>query len=307
MKLISVNYHYFRDVSTGNGIYPVSRRDFLKQIDLISKNYEFISQSDVPNLKYKKNGKNKCLLTFDDGLKEQMDAFDILKSIGVPSTFYVSTDAIQYKKAIDVHKIHYIRSEVKDSELFYQAKKNLDIKEIKFDRNILDKQYRYDSNEAKELKYLLNFIISDNEKKKFIDSIFKNLISQESKFCEDTYMNENDIINLHKYGCLGTHGASHRALGILSENEAKDDIIRSVDFLEKIIGSKVPSLSYPYGGPTAVPDLPNDFFCRLGLEFALTMERGINKFPIESIYQLKRFDTNDVIGGKFYNKGYFND
>ena len=50
MNLISVNYHYFRESKSSNGIYPISKKSFLNQIDLLSRDYEFILQEDVNKL-----------------------------------------------------------------------------------------------------------------------------------------------------------------------------------------------------------------------------------------------------------------
>jgi peptidoglycan/xylan/chitin deacetylase (PgdA/CDA1 family) len=76
MQLLAVNYHYFREEKYENGIYPLTKREFLNQIDELSKYYEFISQNDlIDKIKNKKySNKKYCLLTFDDGLKEQMNA-----------------------------------------------------------------------------------------------------------------------------------------------------------------------------------------------------------------------------------------
>ena len=114
-------------------------------------------------------------------------------------------------------------------------------------------------------------------------------------------------MKLHNAGALGTHSASHRALGALEVSDAKDDIIRSVNFLQRVTGEQVPSISYPYGGPTAVPNLDKAFYDSLGLKFGLTMFRGVNSLPVDDSFLIKRFDTNDVVGGKAYKEEYFSE
>jgi len=306
MNIISVNYHYFRENSTGNGIYPINKSKLLKQIDLLAQSYEFATQELVVSGNYPNANKDFCLLTFDDGLKEQINAFDILHGIGVPCVFYVTTDAIEYKKAIDVHKIHYVRSRLSDTEVISLISDDVDLSSYEFDEYILEKQYRYDDSGAKKLKYLLNFILDRQKKEELIDKIFSDLVTSESDFCKDLYMDQGDILKLHKAGALGTHSASHRALGTLELTDAKDDITRSVDFLRRVTGENVPSISYPYGGPTAVPTIDKTFYENLGLKFGLTMFRGVNSLPLEDSFLIKRFDTNDVIGGKSYKEEHFN-
>lgn len=307
MKLISVNYHYFREEFSKTGIYPICKKRLLNQIDLLAKNYEFVTQDQVISGNYPASNKDFCLLTFDDGLKEQIDAFDVLREIGVPCVCYVTTDAIEHKKAIDVHKIHHIRSHISDSEVISLISDDVDLSACKLDESILARQYRYDTPEARKLKYLLNFILDRKTKEELIDKIFTGLVSTESEFCCSLYMDQNDILKLHNAGALGTHSASHRPLGTLSSSDAKDDIIRSVAFLERVTGDLVPSISYPYGGPTAVPNLDRVFYNSLGLKFGLTMLRGVNTLPLNDPFFIKRFDTNDVVGGKAYKEEYFNE
>jgi len=300
MKLISVNYHYFRESSTGSGIYPIKKNQLLKQVDLLAKSYEFVSQEQVISEDYPASDKGICLLTFDDGLKEQIDAFDLLQGLGIPCVCYVTTDAIEHRKAVDVHKIHYIRSLLSDVEVINLISEDVDLSRYDLDESILAKQYRYDNPEARKLKYLLNFILDRQKKEELIDEIFAGLVTSESDFCNSLYMDHGDILKLHNAGALGTHSASHRALGTLELSDAKDDITRSVDFLRRVTGDNVPSISYPYGGPTAVPKIDKGFYESLGIKFGLTMFRGVNTLPVDDLFLIKRFDTNDVIGGKSY-------
>ena len=305
MKMISVNYHYFRENSTGKGIYPISKSKLLKQIDLLAQSYEFATQEMVVSGNYPNGNKDFCLLTFDDGLKEQINAFDVLHGIGVPCVFYVTTDAIEHKKAVDVHKIHYLRSRLSDSEVINLISDNFDISSYKFDESVLEKQYRYDNSEARKLKYLLNFILDSQKKQELVNKIFSSLVTSELDFCNVLYMDQSDILRLHNAGALGTHSASHRALGMLELSDAKDDITRAVDFLRRVTGGNVPSISYPYGGPTAVPSIDKAFYEKLGLKFGLTMYRGVNQLPLDDLFLMRRFDTNDVTGGKAYKEEHF--
>ncbi|MDZ4667974.1 MAG: hypothetical protein SGJ00_08825, partial [bacterium] len=120
MKLLAVNYHYFREEKYDAGIYPLSKKSLQKQIDDLAKEYTFISQSEISKLIQQQNftSKNYCVITIDDGLKEQMDSFDFLKQLGVPCILYVPTFPIQFKKVLDVHKLHFVRTKMNDQELY---------------------------------------------------------------------------------------------------------------------------------------------------------------------------------------------
>ena len=159
MNLLAVNFHYFREEKYQGGIYPVSKIELKKQIDEIAKSYRFIAQNEVIDLLKNKqqSNKNYCVITIDDGLKEQMQAFDFLNEMGVPSILYVPTYPLQHKKVLDVHKLHYVRTKMNDNDLYDLLNEEYQIDQIKFDDAALANQYRYDSVLSRKVKYFLNF------------------------------------------------------------------------------------------------------------------------------------------------------
>ena len=298
--LLSVNYHYFRENKPENGIYPLTIKEFSKQIDELSKYYEFISQNDlIKNMRNKKySSKKYCLLTFDDGLKEQMNALELLNNKGIPGVFYVTTNSIRNNKVVNVHKLHHIRSIMNDADVFKYINSKIDSNIIQYPENI-NELYRYDNLETKKLKYLLNFILDSDTKDKLIDDLFKQ-IADENYFSKKLYMSAEDIKKLDSQDYLGTHSDLHLPLATLSEEEIAKDIEDSLDFLQDTCGvNKIRSISYPYGGPKAVSQKVADISEKFGLDFGLTMFRGINEMKdFDSPLLLKRVDTNDAPGGR---------
>ena len=305
MILLIVNFHYIREEKYSSGIYPISIQDLVRQIEVLSKNYQFISQNKLLNIISKKkipDGKY-CLLTFDDGLKEQMAAFDLLQSRGTPAIFYVPTNAIQYREVLDVHKLHHIRSKINDNELFDLLDQKYKISNFDFDVRSLDNQYRYDTEKARKIKYFLNFILDKDKKDEAINYLFGSLVKDEQSFADEFYMDEIDLRTLSKSGALGSHGSAHIPLSKVSYEDAKDDIRQSVRYLEHLTHSPVYSFSYPYGGVDAVNEILRPAFTGTDIAFALTMWRGINN-DITDPYFLNRVDTNDAPGGKLNSNKY---
>jgi len=301
MQLLSVNYHYFREEKPKSGIYPLTLNEFEKQLDEISNYYDFISEDmilDIVNGN-KKTDKNFCLLTFDDGLKEQMDVADILLKKGIPGIFYASTGAIKNNTVLDVHKLHYIRSLVEDEHIYEILNKEFNISSYNFDESFLKNQYRYDTLLSSEVKYYLNFVLNTEQKDKIVNILFSELVTNESDFAKKLYMNEDNLKKLAKFSMLGTHAESHRPLSTLHENEIRSDIEESVKYLESVVGKTINSISYPYGGKSAVCQNVADIAEECGLKFGLTMWRGINtREDMQNQFLLKRIDTNDAPGGK---------
>lgn len=301
MKLLSVNFHYVRDEIYENGIYPRSIKQISQQIDVLSKYYEFISQNELVEKIKKKdyNKKNYCLLTFDDGLKEQMSALELFNKKGIPAIFYVTTNSIRNNSVVDVHKLHYIRSKMEDKKVYEFVAKNIDISTIKYPSNIND-LYRYDSPETKKLKYLLNFILEPTVKTQIIDKLLETLI-EEHALSKKLYMTTEHIKQLDELGYLGTHSDLHLPLATLTDSAIKQDIKDSLTFLVEVCGANsIKSISYPYGGSKAVSQNVADISKKFGFTFGLTMFRGINEIDdFENPFMLKRVDTNDAPGGKY--------
>jgi peptidoglycan/xylan/chitin deacetylase (PgdA/CDA1 family) len=306
MRLLSVNYHYIRDEKPKNGIYPITLKELSYQIDELSKYYSFISQVElakrIDNSDF--DNKNYCLLTFDDGLKEQMGALEILNKKGIPGVFYVTTDSIRNKKVASVHQLHHIRTLLSDEEIYSFISSKVDLSSIKYPDNI-ESLYRYDSSEIKKLKYLLNFAMKTEKKDKLIGELFNN-ISSLKEFSEKLYMNKNNIKDLSQMGYLGTHTDAHLPLETLSNSNVRREIKNSLDFLYNDCQTKpILSISYPYGGNKAVSERVANISSEFGFSFGLTMSRGINENKdFNHPLMLKRIDTNDAPGGKFKSREY---
>lgn len=302
MQLLSVNYHYIREEKYKSGIYPMSLMEFEKQLDDLGKNYIFISQSDLIEKMHNNlfENKNYCLITFDDGLKEQMDAVDLMSKKGIPGVFYVTTDAIEKAEVVDVHKLHYIRSILDDKDLYAELDKKFSISQYNFDMNILQKQYRYDDELSQKVKYFINFSLTKELRKGFIDTIFIELVSNVRQFSRNLYMSIEDVLKLEKLDILGTHSASHRPLATLSGEDIITDIQESIEFFNKIGINKIKSISYPYGSPAAVDEKTVRVAEQFDFSFGMTMYRGVNSLNElkNDPMLIKRVSCSDINQGK---------
>lgn len=300
MNLLIVNYHYVREQKYQDGIYPRNFKEIEYQMKEISKTYEFTSQMDLvkyidsPNLA---RDKNLCLITFDDGLKEQLTIKDYLDREGIYPVYYVSTDTLE-NKVLNVHKLHYVRAHMSKEEIAHALDKEHSFLTYSFDKKTLKTQYRYDNLDAAKLKYFLNFVLAQEQKDEFVGKLFQEKVSSEKDFIGNFYFSREDIKSLGKTNQIGSHGKSHNPLGVMSDTCLREEIAESVDILSKICGNKINSISYPFGGPTAIP--ANDIHLKNSeLRFGLTMKRGLNHLEsFKNPFLLNRVDTNDAPGGK---------
>lgn len=301
MNLTVINYHYFRETTYPDGIFPTSRNKLIQDVDFISKKFVFISQNELNDyfsgkghLNYDLK-KKYCLLTWDDGLSEQMEAFDILQNIGVPALFFVNTKPYFDNKLLDVHKLHIVRSLIPDKRIIELLKAKYNFDQYKFNKNLLEIQYRYDNQDAKQLKYFLNFVLNKEDKEEVINIFFKECIDSEEEFCKKFYMSNDDLVKLSLNDSLGSHGHSHHPIGKMSLEDGIYDINSSIQYLELITNKKIISFAYPYGSPDAIGDKTSLLFDNTSIRFIFNMTRGqniINTFS--KCCELKRFDNNDI-------------
>ncbi len=297
MNFLAVNFHYFRETSYKAGIYPTSRAALEKQVDALARHYKFVSQNEIAGWVSERvfPAGNHCVFTLDDGLKEQMVVFDYLNAKGIPAIFYVPTDPIRKKKVLPTHQLHYVRTQLDDRDIFDFLEKNADIQRYRFDDQLLENQYRYDDPLARRLKFFLNFVLPEKQKETLLQQLFESLVTDESTFAHELYMDEQDLRRLAQAGALGSHGSAHLPLATLRPEEAERDILASVEYLESVGGRPVVSFSYPFGGEAAVSHSLAPMLESAGIQFAFSMKRGFNyEEQFSDPLFLLRMDTRDV-------------
>jgi peptidoglycan/xylan/chitin deacetylase (PgdA/CDA1 family) len=308
--LIATNFHYIREnyQTPFPAFFGTTPQKFKNQLSLLGSLGKFIGEDEILNLIRNENPiiGNRWIITFDDGLKEQMEfAFPILIEMGIPAVFYVNTIPLVEKKVLNVHKIHLVRSELAPIELTNYIHSSIKGLNLDIDRKDIHKlgiaHYKYDDPETAELKYLLNFILPEEVLHQIIDSCFNDLFNEE-KVHAQLYMDSKDIKKLNELNMLGSHGHDHKPIATLEPEEQIFQISRSAEIFKEIVGSVPSSFSYPYGSKEAVQGLDH-ILNNESFNFAFTMDRGKNPDIIYKPFLLSRFDNNDLPGGKSWKNG----
>jgi Polysaccharide deacetylase len=295
MRLLAVNHHYYRESAPESGIYPITPAAFDDEIALLAKSWQIASQdATIEALSLPQSSVALCLITFDDGLKEQMAAARRLAVANHGGVFFVSTAPLVERRILEVHKLHMIRSLRSDAEIasalqaiYGKAFSNLDL-------DVARRQYRYDDDQAAQVKYFMNFVLDLEARQKWSDQAFVELFGDEAAAASQLYMNADDVRELARLGMLGTHGHSHRPLAELDDSGLRNEIQLSLGILAELGATNIRGISYPYGGPSAVDERVVKAAIECGLTYGLTMTRGINAG--DSFLQpmlLKRISTND--------------
>ena len=302
MPLLIVNYHYVREQVQTRGIYPVTFDFFERQVEQLGQNFEFVSLEDCFDLvgTPQSQSSNYCLLTFDDGLKEQIWAFEFLKNRNIPAAFFVCSAPYVDGRMLAPHMLHQIMMKMEPKDIASTLEKDFGIKMTKFENAGREtSSYSYGDFMLKRVKSLFNFQLPDQQKKDILDALFLKVVGDVSSFLKEFYFNDDELELLGSQGMLGAHSHSHLPLGTLSIHEIEKEIRQNIDFLQKYTSKEISTISYPYGLGDAVTEEVLTVAKYTGMKLGLTMQRGLNQLDgSDRSLGLLRVDTNDAYLGK---------
>ena len=307
MQMLAVNFHYIRNEKPSGGIYPRSIDEFEYQITELSRHYEFLSLSELQKMNlYNGQSVGKyCVITFYDNMKEQMNIFGYLEDNSIPAIFFSTTMPYLDNCVHDVHKIHFIFTKYSDEKLAIYLDKKYGFYDFQFSQKQIKNSYSYDNELKKKIKLFLNFQLTVEQKKDFIDNFFHKSFPNSNEFIDRFYLSKDQLKILADRDMLGTHTHSHFPLASLSNKKIKSEIKISIDYLEDLTNKKITAISYPYGRYGAVNRNVALISKSLGLKIGFTMNRGLNySDDLKNPLMLKRVDTNDAPGGKLQSLKY---
>ena len=296
-QLLVLNYHYIREANFPYpAIYPIGMDDLYRQVKRIKAQYSMPNPNQVKNyiLNQKHFDEPSVFLTFDDGLKDHICAIrEVLDLLNVKAAFFICTEPLIKKRALNVHKIHYLRSIIspdKFREMVYSRIPN-SFKELEIRENAV-RIYKYDEAEVAIFKYMLNFALPQPLLSNTLDSIFEEECINEANFCKKWYLDEFEIKLMADEGHeIGIHGYTHKPFSTLSAQEIITEIKTNANQLEMITKREPSWISYPNGV------IDKNVLGRIkenlkDLKLGFTTETGWNG-PITEPLMIKRANAND--------------
>jgi len=207
--IVGVSYHYIRPSydQPYPGIFGITPDEFRGQLERLGRLGEFVSLAQIRNALL--NGaalpERGWLITFDDGLREQYDhAIPVVESLGVPAVFFANTQPIAEQRPVLVHMTHLLRTQVAPADLtaaIESACIEWGITMPHVDATAAGGQYIYDTPEVAQLKFLLNFALSEEARQRVVDYCFDRLLAWDrSDVCADLYMNRSHLHDLAQRG-----------------------------------------------------------------------------------------------------------
>ncbi len=294
MKIVM--YHYIRKFNRKLPFFKnfLKKKEFVKQVNYFQKDKGIIK--NINEIKY---NKDKYLLTFDDGLKEQIFAAKILAKKGLTGIFFIPSLPILEKKFLDVHKIQILLAKIGSKKIIEYLNKNklykLSIKNIKKkDVKKFIKAYSYNKDKKSNIlfKKNMNYLINSVNRSQILDEMFTKFKITES--VDKYYMNVSDLIYLKRLGMkIGCHSHSHNILSKMSKKNQFKEISKSKKILEKKIKKKIDFFCFPYGRKYSYNKETLKILKKNKFKYAFSVEaRDVNISDLEKKYELPRYDTN---------------
>jgi len=294
-----IMYHYIRDLSKSKfpKIKGLDINLFVKQLEYLTKHYQFISVNDL--LSKEELPLNPVLLTFDDGYIDHYTyVFPKLRERGISGAFFPTVNASKNHCVLDVNKIHFVLASVNDitmivdeiNQYALENKESLKLDDLHTYKSNIPKS-RFDTDDVVYVKYMLQQGLPLAARNYLSDKLFKKYISvDEADFASTLYVNTEHLKEMRESGMsIGIHGYSHSWLATLDEIGQSFEINESVKFLHNVgVKDCELTIAYPYG---SYNDVTLKIVANHNVRIGFTSQVG--KADLSKPLELRRFDTND--------------
>ena len=239
-------------------------RDLEKNLCAVSRSYSVISIDEGTDMLAGRIPlRPRCVvLTFDDSLKSHLELVaPLLVRLGIPATFYLSTDAIDSRQPYWWLRVDYAVAKSRQApEVATHIK-----------RRLRDTPARERDAAVDALEESRGVRLQDNP----------------GTFPFAEILTWNDARRLQQMGLtIGSHTVTHPNLTLLSEDELAYELRESKDQLEVALGVPCRHCCFPYGRyTTAVCDMAQT----TGYVSAVTSEGPGWNVPTGSSWKLRRF------------------
>ena len=302
--LAIIMYHYVRPIRESEfpGIKGLELEGFKRQLDFLEENYSIVTTEQViaAVTKDKKLPKHACWLTFDDGYKDHyIYVLPELIKRNLSGAFFPPRVVIEKDKLLDVNAIHHMLSKTSNRKLLvselYEHCLNNGVSQVQL--NSYYKEFgvanRWDDADTIFIKRMLQHVLPENMRNLITTSLFEKYVGKSTQeFSSELYMSIEEVRTLVKKGMyIGSHGSMHYWLDRISEEKQKQDIVKSLGFLEDVgIPTKDWIMCYPYG---AYNNFTLSLLKELGASIGITTKAKIADLSTDNPFTLPRLDTND--------------
>ena len=281
-------YHRVLDIGDGSrfpfdpALVSASPEHFREQMRYIRDRYRPVSTSELVALLEQGRAppRDAVVVTFDDGYDDNYRiAFPILKELGVPATFFVSTghidNGLPYAYDWLVHMICTTHAS------------RLTVPEVSLDIVLpspLQERHAIGADLLDRIKWH-----NDAAQNAIIARLEREWSMPRAPHPDCRPMTWDQLREMQAAGMdLGSHGVNHKMLALLPIAEMIAEVQESKAALDRELEPAPRTLSYPVGGPNAYSEAVVAAAREAGFRIAFNYISGSNRLPVADRYALNR-------------------
>ncbi len=293
-------YHYVRcNKKEGTPqLHSLDIEKFKQQLDWLESEFELLTYDELLFLQKNKKpvGKNRYLLTFDDGLMDHYRyVYPELKKRNLEGLFFLNSQPYIEKRPLDVHMTHFISEKIGPHHFFNEAVEILKRENVSLESHHSTDRYIYDTESYLKLKKMMNYQLDYSFREKMLEEIFLKYFDDFQSFIGGIYLSQKNIHEMAEGGMIfGNHTHSHKVLSRLSVEEQKNEIDKCQDFLSSLISQKNIPFCYPYGHDFTYTEDTKRIITNRGINIAFVNVKGTMKLEVDHGLELKRYNTNEL-------------
>ncbi|MCI5168049.1 MAG: hypothetical protein D3903_18675 [Candidatus Electrothrix sp. GM3_4] len=286
-QLIVINYHRIQSDNQkkitlfDDGVFGPTESELEQQFHWFKYNMDVLSEDDLLHIF---NGGmvppgRSLLITFDDGYIDNYTlAYPLLRKNNFPAIFFIPTQSINERTLGWWDYIAYMLKMSQQETIIFEGQKLF---------------LRSETN--KTIHYILNYIHCN---KVDVDELLVDL----SLVCDVKFpsieiqdkelMTWENLQEVSKHGIsVGSHTNSHNILSYLNKEKQAEELVLSKYLIEKKLGTKVQSMSYPVGTYSTFTAVTKRLAAECGYDMAFSFLTGINSWEKMDMMDMKRISV----------------
>lgn len=279
--VVCLNYHRIGDGSRSlfdRQVYSATRDGFDRQVRWLKRHFDVISPKDLEGARALRRGRH-VIVTFDDGYRDNYtDAFAVLKSHGVPATFFVAVGFIDEPRLPWWDEIAWM---VRTSKRASVSVPDFPVGEVVFDEPDRERAITAILRAYKRLP--------DERTAAFVDAIAEATGSGRASSVDarPIWMTWDMIREMKAAGMtIGGHTVRHCVLARLARDEQEKEIDACARRLREELDVSMDAFAYPVGTRDAFDQTTKDVLREKGVRVAFSYYGGVPR--------LRRLDPYDV-------------
>ncbi|MES9948212.1 MAG: polysaccharide deacetylase family protein [Candidatus Thiodiazotropha sp.] len=289
-KTVILTYHRvlpikLRERSYSHQAIMVDPVNFDMHLSVISEYFNVIDSGVLLNSK--KESKPRCLITFDDGWRDNYEyAYPILKKYNCPAIIFIPLDYISTEETFWQEQLGYL--------IWHASKLDSHESRVLLNKYGIDELCKVEGYKKKTaiINYVRTLKANTYEQLEEIKQEFLEVVDYGEGSYVDKHMTWDQMRELEANGVeIGSHACSHKILTELAREEVIAELAQSKAFIENKIQVVVKSIAYPNGDYS---DVIGDVAKSEGYKYGFGTEYGYVD-ESNNRYNLKRININDTV------------